>query len=422
MPASPKIAAIGACGLRTVMRTDIDLRKARQDRVGDRAAGGFDQAIVARREHFGRGVDDGAVGNRVGEPVGARAGRQIERQFEIDDEALADLGFVLHHAVMGVDQQAGDEDRVAHRARFRSRRPCASACTVSATSCTRTIAAPPATASRCDGDRSAQPAIGRRRRYLVDEALARRADQERQAEFLQFREPRDHRQALFRRHAKADAGIEHDIVARDAGAVGNLERALEEGGDVGHDVGGIRLFAVVHHHHRHADGRATTRAMSGSRCRPQTSLTIAAPARSAQSATLAFMVSIETGTPSATTAGSTGFEAAHFVVGRHRLHAAVGAGQFCADVDDVGAVGDHLAGMRDAAIRGSINLPPSENESGVTLRMPITSVRPRASMRRHERRRRRRASGDRAGGAHGGGFARSRRGCQATWQCDGYGR
>ena len=44
---------------------------------------------------------------------------------------------------------------------------------------------------------------------------------------------------------------------------------------------------------------ATTRAMSGSRCRPHTSLTIAAPCSSAQAATLALMVSIETGRPSA---------------------------------------------------------------------------------------------------------------------------
>jgi hypothetical protein len=51
---------------------------------------------------------------------------------------------------------------------------------------------------------------------------------------------------------------------------------------------------------------ATTRAMSGSRCRPQTSLTIAAPASSAQAAIFAFIVSIETATPMPATAGKIG--------------------------------------------------------------------------------------------------------------------
>ncbi len=51
---------------------------------------------------------------------------------------------------------------------------------------------------------------------------------------------------------------------------------------------------------------ATSGAMSGSRCRPQTSLTIAAPWSSAQAAVVAFWVSIDTGRPSVTAAGSTG--------------------------------------------------------------------------------------------------------------------
>ena len=52
---------------------------------------------------------------------------------------------------------------------------------------------------------------------LVDEALARGAEQERQAERLQLRQPCQRDDALFRRLAKSDAGIEHDLVARDAG-------------------------------------------------------------------------------------------------------------------------------------------------------------------------------------------------------------
>ena len=96
---------------------------------------------------------------------------------------------------------------------------------------------------------------------------------------------------------------------------------------------------------------ATTRAMSGSRCRPQTSLTMVAPWSSAQAATLAFMVSIETGTPSSTTAGRTGCEPRQFLLERYRLHAAIGAGRFRADVDDVGAFRDHAPRLGDGALR-----------------------------------------------------------------------
>ena len=42
--------------------------------------------------------------------------------------------------------------------------------------------------------------------------------------------------ALLRRLAEADAGVEHDALARNAGARGDVERAGEERRDVGHDV------------------------------------------------------------------------------------------------------------------------------------------------------------------------------------------
>ena len=63
-------------------------------------------SIAPRREGAGRGLGDRGVGDGIGELVGARGVRQIERELEIEHEALADLGLVLHHAVMGVDQRA----------------------------------------------------------------------------------------------------------------------------------------------------------------------------------------------------------------------------------------------------------------------------------------------------------------------------
>ena len=54
-------------------------------------------------------------------------------------------------------------------------------------------------------------------------------------------------EALLWRLAEADAGIERDALARDAGARGNGERALEERRHVGDDVDcGIGALAIVH--------------------------------------------------------------------------------------------------------------------------------------------------------------------------------
>ncbi len=226
-PTSSKVAAIGACGLCTVTRTPRTCGKRCQHGVGDRAGGGFDQPIAARAERLARRLDDRVVGNRVLELVAARGGVEIDIEHEIEPEGLPDLGLVLHDAVIGVQRQSVDEDRVAHRARLIAAAT-ASACTVGATSWTRMMAAPFSTAIRCAASEPPSRSLGVRRRDRVDEALARGADQERQTETAPVVEPRDAGQALLRRLAEADAGIEHDAVMSDAGRPGDFERAGEE--------------------------------------------------------------------------------------------------------------------------------------------------------------------------------------------------
>ena len=57
-------------------------------------------------------------------------------------------------------------------------------------------------------------------------------------------EPGDTNQTLLRRLAEADAGIEHDPLARDAGACRDVERAPKEvrhlGDDIDRRIGGSR--------------------------------------------------------------------------------------------------------------------------------------------------------------------------------------
>src|SRR4029077_7293586 len=88
------------------------------------------------------------IGHGVGEAVGMRGFRQIDRELEVDHEALPDLGFVFHHAMAGMDDNAGDEDGIAH-SRSLIAAATRNACTVSATSCVRMIRAPRWAAIRC---------------------------------------------------------------------------------------------------------------------------------------------------------------------------------------------------------------------------------------------------------------------------------
>ena len=130
---------------------------------------------------------------------------------------------------------------------------------------------------------------------------------------------------------------------------------------------------------------ATSGAMAGSRCRPQTSLTIVAPCIERPGGDFRL-----DGVDRHRKAELDGrrqhvFEPRLFLGRRHRLHAAIGPRRFRADVEDVGALRRHFLGMGDGSA-GSRNRPPSEKESGVTLRMPMTSGRPRPSRPAADRR------------------------------------
>src|SRR6516164_282823 len=122
-----------------------DLREATQHGFGDRAGGGFHQSVAARAEGEALDIDDLVVAHRVRELVGARRLAQIDVEHNVEPESLPDRALVLHHAVIGVHGKAGHEYGIGHRA-LRIAPTTRSACTVSATSWVRMIAAPPKTA------------------------------------------------------------------------------------------------------------------------------------------------------------------------------------------------------------------------------------------------------------------------------------
>ena len=212
--------------------------------------------------------------------------------------------------------------------------------------------------------------------HRIDETLARGADQERQAEASELREPCKTSDALFRRLAEADA--------RDRARCSRVQcrRAPRSRASGQRKRSRRRRYRSQDRPRRDCASRsparrclATSGAMSGSRCRPQTSLTIAAPWSIAQAAIEALMVSIDTGRPSLTTAGTTGARRAFSSIRRYRNRIAIGARRLGSDIEDVGTL-PAISAAWAIATAGSRNRPPSEKESGVTLSTPMTSGRP----------------------------------------------
>ena len=114
---------------------------------------------------------------------------------------------------------------------------------------------------------------------------------------------------------------------------------------------------------------ATASAMPGSRCRPQTSLMTQAPSRAASRATLALLVSMEIGASSSASASSAGTT--------RRSSSSSGTGRWPGLVDSppistIAAPSATIVFARATAAASSAWRPPSENESGVTLRMPMS--------------------------------------------------
>src|SRR5436190_8454973 len=118
-----------------------DLSEAIEHGIGDGASGGFHQAVAFGAERLARRIDHLVVADGVGELVGAGGLREIEIEHEIELEGLADLGLVLHHAMIGVQRQPTHEHLVGH-VLFRRAAATRNAWMVSATSWVRMIEAP----------------------------------------------------------------------------------------------------------------------------------------------------------------------------------------------------------------------------------------------------------------------------------------
>src|SRR3954466_11042945 len=321
-PTSAKVAAIGAWGLWTVTRT----RATRGNRSRTAAAGAGGAAAPARApaQPIGAGAEglagdlhDLVIAHGVREFVGARRFHQVGVEDEVETEGLSDPALVLHHAVIGMEGQPGDEHGVGHRAP-RMAAAMHSARTVSGTSWVRMIAAPPAAARTW-------AAIDPPRRWWGEAGETLSMKRLRDAP-TRSGSPKDLSSASRAMAVTLCSGV---LPKPMPGSSTMLSRAMPARAAMSSEREKNAAISAIISIDGSAASRlcmmisgppcsATTRAMSPSPCRPHTSLTIAAPEASAQAATLAFMVSIDTGTPSATAPGRTGV--------RRRISSSIGTG------------------------------------------------------------------------------------------------
>src|SRR4051794_5372410 len=82
------------------------------------------------------------------------------------------------------------------------------------------------------GDGADHAALDAGRDHGAKKSLARAANQDWPPVILQFAEPRERISVLPRRLTEADARIEDDVLPRNAGAICQRERAIEEPADV----------------------------------------------------------------------------------------------------------------------------------------------------------------------------------------------
>src|SRR6516164_4749978 len=283
----------------------VHARKRGEHRIDDTARCGFDQAEALAAERLGRAIDDLVVGNGVDHLVRAGCRGQIDFEVEIKRESLPHLGLVRHHAVIGMQYQSSYENSVTHRTASIAALT-RSAWTVSATSCARTIAAPALTASRC-------AAIDPPMRSSGGEGVTELMKRLREAPTSSGK-PNDLNSASRARQMMLCSGVlpkpmpgsstilSRAMPARAAISSERVKKAITSATISTAGSAASRLCITITGTRR----LATSGAMSGSFCRPQTSLTIAAPWSSAQAAIEALMVSIDTGRPSLTTSGRTG--------------------------------------------------------------------------------------------------------------------
>jgi hypothetical protein len=77
-------------------------RKGGEHGVSGPAGSSLDQTKALGTKRFAHAIDDFVVRNGIDHFVGARGSRKVDFKVKIDDEGLPYLGFMRHHAVIGV--------------------------------------------------------------------------------------------------------------------------------------------------------------------------------------------------------------------------------------------------------------------------------------------------------------------------------
>ena len=247
-----------------------------------------------------------------------------------------------------MDDDAGDEDRVGH-CLSRIAAATRSACTVSAD----VVGADDPRAALCRRqmrrDRAAEPLMRLRRHDRADEALARRADQQRQAEDARVRPAGPARSCSARASCRSRCRGRARCCRREIPALSAIasERAKKAAISCMMSMSGStrsRLCMTITGEWRAANSRGHRRdRAAGPRRRWRWMRPHRAPRRRRPISCCRWRREHRGETMSA----RIGCRRSQFFLGRDRF-GAIGPGGFRADVDDVGALGDHARGPAPA--------------------------------------------------------------------------
>ena len=154
------------------------------------------------------------------------------------------------------------------------------------------------------------------------------------------------------RLAKPNPRINHDPLSGNAALLHGVDAFRQVGGDFRQHVVivGILLHRRGRALHVHANdagpGSRETEAIAGSKVRPDTSLTITAPASSARRATSAFLVSIANGTVRGWQCVDHRKDPPQFLIDGNGTRSR--PGRFPTDIEQVGPHGNKLSSMLDS--------------------------------------------------------------------------
>src|SRR5882757_1137870 len=343
----------------------------------------FDQIARLALDHGGQPLGQRSIVDGVGQVVGTGGRIGVEYEYGVNHEFLAGAALVLEHTVMPIDLQPRQPNLTRHVASLIAAATLI-ASTLGRTLCTRTPQAPPRAAIMVSAVvASSRSAAGRgvpsaaassrpRNDFLDDPTSTGKPSSTRESRWASSAQSCS---ATFAKPSPGSIAIRSAATPAARAASTRAHSSRRTSATTSSYAASLVMSLLCPRQCIRIHGTpaaASTPAMSGSASPPLTSLITLAPAASAAAATAARLVSTEHGTPAAASSVITG--------STRRISSAASTRSAPGRVDSPptstrSAPSARIARPCATAASSEAYRPPSENESGVTLRTPMTTQR-----------------------------------------------